>query len=141
MGRNRAPRGGSINLSRAGLKDKGLFFFFASFATQYYAHRRHPRFISGPRRYPKGTSEERGDAHPTITAALPTRRRLVYLPPGAPGVVHADAGEAAWIGALRRAAWVPTAAGTLEVGTGGKDIKIGGGGGVGLGRLGVPTAV
>jgi hypothetical protein len=80
--------------------------------------------------------------HPTITAALPSRRRLVYLPPGAPGVVHADAGEAAWIGALRRAAWVPTVSGTLELpanvslegaSTGGGAGTGGGGSGAGSG--------
>jgi len=34
----------------------------------------------------EGTSEERGDAAPAITAALPSRRRLVYLPPGKGGI-------------------------------------------------------
>jgi hypothetical protein len=36
----------------------------------------------------EGTCEERGAALPAVTRALPSRRRLVYLPPGAPHTLN-----------------------------------------------------
>ena len=58
------------------------------------------------------TQKQRGGAIEAVVATrVPARRRGVYLPAGQPGAAAVDLGVAAWVEALRSAAWVPTAEG------------------------------
>ena len=53
-------------------------------------------------------------AEATVSAAVPTRCRGIYLPPGQPGAASVDLGVAEWIGTLRGLEWVPTSRGLVR---------------------------
>lgn len=53
-----------------------------------------------------GVGSGGGSKAPSLSRAVPARRRLFYLPPGQAGASVCDMGTAAWVHRLSKAAWV-----------------------------------